>query len=92
VSALADRFLGRPAVELLSTPIPVCDDVAHVANENGVMCEIQQAGLLRSFHHFDFEVVASLTKLSLDAAPDGAEPGNQRCECGEGNEVREITK
>jgi len=42
--------------------------------------EIQQAGLLSSFGHFDFEVVARLTKLSLNAASNGAEPGDQRCE------------
>src|ERR1700738_1308691 len=55
VSALADRFLRRPAVQLLSSPIRVSDDVAHITNENRVVCEIQQAGLLGSFRHFDFE-------------------------------------
>ncbi len=80
MSALADRFLRRPAVQLLSSPIPVSDDVAHITDENRVVGEIQQAGLLSSFRYFDFEVVAGLTKLSLDAASNGAEPGDQRCE------------
>jgi hypothetical protein len=48
--------------------------------------------LLRSFRHFDFEVVASLTKLSLYATSNGAEPGNQRSECGKDYIVREIRK
>src|ERR1700730_17415027 len=80
VSALADRFLRRPAVQLLSSSIPVSNDVTHITDVNGVVGEIQQAGLLSSFCHFDFEVVAGLTKLSLDAASKGAEPGDQRCE------------
>src|SRR5260221_8910788 len=80
VSALADRFLRRPAVQLLSSAIPVSDDVAHIADENRVVGKIQQVGLLCSFRYFDFEVVAGLTKLSLDAASKGAEPGDQRCE------------
>ena len=54
------------------------------------MSEIQQAGLLGSFRHLDLEVVASLTKLSLDAASNGAEPGDQRCERRKNDEVREI--
>src|SRR5208282_5101457 len=92
VSRLADRFLRRPAVHLLSAPIPISNDVAHVSDENRVVCEIQQAGLLGSFRHFDFEVFPSLTKLSLDAASNGAEPGEQRCERGESNKVRDIRR
>jgi len=80
VSALADGFLRRPAVQLLSSPIPVSDDIAQITDENGVVREIQQAGLLGSFRHFDFERVASLAKVYLDAASDGAESGDQRCE------------
>src|SRR5262249_7444845 len=57
VSALTDRFLRRPAIQFLSSLIPVSDEVAHIADENGIVCEIQQAGLLSSFRHFDFEVV-----------------------------------
>src|SRR4030081_1056497 len=80
VGALTDRFLRRPAVQLLSAPIPVSNDVAHITDENGVVGEIQQTGPLSSFRYFDFEVVAGLTKLSFDAASKGAEPGDQRCE------------
>src|SRR5208337_4708585 len=60
VRALSDRFLGPPPVKFLSAAIPVCDDVAHVADKNCVMCEIKQAGLLRSHGHFLFEFVAGL--------------------------------
>src|SRR5260370_5074140 len=74
VRALADRFLCRPAEQLLGSPIPVSDDVTHITGENGVVGEIQQAGLLSSFRHFDFEVIASLTKLSPTAAPTAPDP------------------
>jgi hypothetical protein len=42
------------------------------------MCEIEQAGLLRSFRYFDLEVVAGLKKVCLDAAPNGGEPGKKQ--------------
>ena len=42
---LAHRFLGRPPVELLGRAVPVGDDVGHVAHEDGVVGEIQQARL-----------------------------------------------
>jgi hypothetical protein len=41
------------------------------------MREIEQAGLLGSFHHLPLEFVAGLQKLLLDAAPDRAEPGEK---------------
>jgi hypothetical protein len=65
---------------LLSSPIPVSDDIVHITHENGVVGEIQQAGLPSPFRHFDFEAVESLAKLSLDAATNGAEAGDQRRE------------
>jgi hypothetical protein len=40
------------------------------------MCQVQQAGLLRSLTYFDLEFVARLTELTLDAASNGAEPRN----------------
>jgi hypothetical protein len=40
------------------------------------MCEIQQAGLLR----FDFELVTSVNQVCLDAASNGAKPGDQPSE------------
>src|SRR5882724_3271236 len=86
VSTLPGRFLRRPAIQLLCSSIPISDDVTHITDENGVVGKIQQAGLLSSLSHFDFELVASLTKVSLDAASNGAEPGDQRCEHGENEE------
>src|SRR5260370_17294804 len=74
----ADRFLRRPAIQLLRSSVPVSDDVAHIAHENGVVREIQQAGLLGSLRHFDFELVAGLQKILLDAAPNGGEPGKKQ--------------
>ncbi|MGB8730402.1 MAG: hypothetical protein WCC99_04080 [Candidatus Sulfotelmatobacter sp.] len=44
------------------------------------MGEIKQAGLLRSYSHFLFEFVAGPQKVSLDAAADGAEPGQKQRE------------
>ena len=51
VSMLSDRFLGRPSLQLPSPPIPVRDDVIHITDKNGVMSEIEQAGLLGSFRY-----------------------------------------
>src|SRR6202011_4855496 len=37
VSPPPERFLRCPAIQLLRSPIPVRDDVAHIADENGVV-------------------------------------------------------
>ena len=87
---LPDRFLRRPSVQLLGPPVPVRDDVIHITDKNGVVREIEQAGLLGSFRHFLFEFVAGLQKVSLDAAPNGAEPGNKRRKQYENDIVREL--
>src|ERR1700680_3343492 len=42
----SDRVLLCPAVQLQSAPIPVSDVVLHITDEDGVVREIQQAGLL----------------------------------------------
>ena len=47
LTVLPDGVFCRPSVQLLGPPIPVRDDVAHIADENRVMREIEQAGLLR---------------------------------------------
>jgi hypothetical protein len=57
--------------------IPVCNDVAHVTDKNRDVCEIKQAGLLRSYRHFLLKFVAGLPKLSLGAMADRAEPGEK---------------
>src|ERR1700677_1231497 len=73
----ADRLLRRPAVQLLCPAVPVSDDVTHVTDEDGVVGEIEQAGLLGPLRYFLLEFVAGLQKLPFDAAPYGAEPGQQ---------------
>src|SRR5262249_25994566 len=64
VSMLAERFLWPQAVQLLGSAIPVGDDVAHVTDEDGVMREIQEAGLLRSLRHFFRELVTRFQKAA----------------------------
>jgi hypothetical protein len=39
---LADGFVPLPAIQLLGTPVPVGDDVIHVADENGIVREIKK--------------------------------------------------
>src|SRR5207244_349785 len=46
VGDLADRLRGLPSVELLRAAVPVRDDVVHVADEDGVVREVEKAGLL----------------------------------------------
>jgi len=69
----SECLLLRPAVQFLSPSIPVRDGVIDIADENSVMREIEQVGLLGSFRHFPLQFVAGLQKLSLDAAADGAD-------------------
>ena len=79
VRDLADRLLPLPSVPFLGAAIPVRDDIAHITDENGVMCEIEQVGLLASFRR-GIEFVEGLPKLLLDASSPGAEPGDHQCE------------
>src|SRR5262249_27418146 len=92
VRTLADRFLCRPSVQLFSPPIPVGDDVAHITDENGVMCEIEQASLLGACRHFRLELVADLPKLLLHSASNGAEPGNNYSEYSVNDKVGDIRR
>ena len=69
-------MLRRPAIQFLRSPIPVSDDIVHMTDEDAVVCQVQQA-CRQSFRHFDFKLIASLTKLSLDVVPDGAEPDDR---------------
>jgi hypothetical protein len=87
---LSDRVFCQPPVQLLSPSIPVGDDVTHVTDENSVMREIEQAGLLGSFHHFHLKFVAGLQKLLLDALPDCAEPAKKYRKQYEDSIVREL--
>src|ERR1700687_4937933 len=82
-------FIG-PSVQLLRPPIPVRDDIAHITDEDRVMCQIEQASLLCSLCYFDLEVVARLNEISLDPPPDCGEPGKKRRKQYENEKVREI--
>src|SRR6202521_1682240 len=86
----SDRLFVGPSVQLLRPPIPVRDDIAHITDEDRVMCQIEQASLLRSLCYFDLEVVAGLNEISLDPPPDGGEPGKKRRKQYEDEKVREI--
>jgi hypothetical protein len=77
MTVLPDGLLCPPPVQFLGPSIPVQNDVTHIADENGVMREIEQAGLLGSFRDFGFELVASFKKLCLDTAPNDGEPGDK---------------
>src|SRR5260370_37250104 len=66
VSALPDRFLRRPAIQLLRSPVPVIEDVAHISDDSAVVREIRPAGRRAPSRHFDFELVTTQTTLSLD--------------------------
>jgi len=74
--ALSNRLLRRPPIQLLRSPIPIGDDVIHISDEDRVVCQIEQASLLGSRSDFEFQFVASLKKLCLHAAPNGAETCN----------------
>src|ERR1700686_4045685 len=87
---LADRLLCRPSVQLLSSPVPVRNDIAHITDKNGVVREIQQASLLRSLGDFLLELISGLQKLLLNAAPNRAEPGKQRRKHYENNVLRDF--
>ena len=41
-----ESFRPRPAVAFFRTAIPVGDDVVHVANEDGIMRQIEKTGML----------------------------------------------
>src|ERR1035438_2015819 len=90
VTVLSDCLLCRPSVQFLSPSIPIRDDVVDIADENGVMREIEQVGLLSAFGHFPLEFVAGLQKLLLDAAADRAEPGDKYREQNEDKIGRQL--
>src|ERR1700730_16892686 len=46
VRYLVDSLLFGPAVQFLGAAIPVGNDVGHVADEDGVVREVEEAGLL----------------------------------------------
>jgi hypothetical protein len=78
VGSLPDHLLCCPSVHFLRPTIPVSNDSVHIADENGVVCEIQQARLLCSLRYFGLEFVAGLKELSLDAVPNSAETCDQQ--------------
>jgi hypothetical protein len=42
---LADSLIGRPAVPIYRTAVPVGDHILRVAHEDGVVCQIEELGL-----------------------------------------------
>jgi len=63
-----DRFLGDR--KLLG-------NIAVAIDEDGVMGEVEQAGLLSALGHFDLEMIGCLAQVPLNAAPNSVEPSNQ---------------
>jgi hypothetical protein len=58
----------------MSPTIPIRDDVIHVTDENSVVSEIKQAGLLGPFGDLLLQFVTGLQELSLGAASNRTEP------------------
>ena len=75
VSDLADRLIPLPAVQLLGATIPVGDDVVHVADEDRVMRQVEETGLLaqRRFTGLDF-----LERLAHSRDQAGDHKGRRR--------------
>jgi hypothetical protein len=92
VSTLTDRCVCLPPVQFLGAPIPVGDDVAHITDENGVVREIEEAGLLGALRHLALELVAGLPQLVLDPAASGAEGGDHEREQEKDDEDRAIRR
>jgi len=87
-----DRFpMASSAVHpisLLSAAIPIGDDVVHIADENGVVREVEQACLLGSFRHFRGQPVPRAAEFLFHGAANRAEPRDQRGERREDYEIR----
>ena len=64
-----DRLLARPSVLLLGAAVPENDHVAHIADENSVVCQVKQIG---SFAKFIFNPFA-LGDLNLQPLIDPAQ-------------------
>ncbi len=54
------------------------------------MSKIEQAGLLGTLLYFHLKFVAGFQQRFLNAASNGAEPGNQHREGDENDEVRDV--
>jgi len=73
----AESVFRGPSVQFLSATIPIGDEAGGIPDEDGVMGEVEQAGLLSALGHFDLEMIACLAQVPLNAAPNSAEPSNQ---------------
>src|SRR5215472_8324724 len=87
---LANRVFSLPSVQLLSPLIPIRDVEVHVANEDRVVCQIEQAGLLCALHHLALQVVACSAEVFLNAAAHGTEPCSQQGETDEHDEIGNV--
>src|SRR5215469_8608715 len=74
----SDRFFRTPSVQLLSTAVPVSDNVVHIANEDGVMRKVEQACLLRPYSYFALKLVARPLQIALNPPPDCRKPRNEQ--------------
>ena len=74
VRRLADRLAPRPAVELLRAPVPVGNFVAHVADENGVVGQVKESGLLTQNHFCPLAVFdVGIGRIPFRDLPGGLE-------------------
>ena len=46
VRNLAERLLAGPPVSFLGASVPIGDDLVEIADENGLMCDVEQARAL----------------------------------------------
>ena len=82
--ALADGLLRRPPQGLLRAAVPVGDHVVHVADEDRVVGEIEQARLAREL------VAREAAKVVLDAPAPRGEPADDQREDGEQAGIDEV--
>ena len=78
VSDMAGRLLRGPPVQLLRASIPVRDDALHVADEDRVLREIEQARLPRADGDVRLQRVAGVSEVVLRAMSNGAEAGDEQ--------------
>src|SRR5580704_15308591 len=52
--------------------------IAHIPDEDRIVCKMEQAGLLGSLDHLRLEFIAGPQKLQFHTASDRTEPGDKR--------------
>src|SRR6185295_8224038 len=76
----AEHFLGRPAVDFFGAFVPEQNILIEIANENGILCLVQQRGLFANlrFSAFTLGDVAANRDV-LVGFSFGVEKRNDRC-------------